>query len=346
MTALGGAPGDTQTLTAEGLVAAFRRGEVVGSEGPLEASAARVTARSIVLLTPRSALKLRRPRRVLGLDMTTRTLRAWGTEQELWIGRRMAPTVYLGDASLRWDGAGFELVPGLLTAEPVVAMMRLPEARRADEVLAETPTLAALRPALERIAAFHEAAPLHRAHDGWGAPGRVRARWREALAALPAEGPEAPLTVAARAQLGEETEAWLDALDGDLVHRVMEGRIRHLHGDLRLEHIYLTDPVGVIDPAEDGDDFHWSDTAEDIAVVVMELDALGHGGLAAEARDLYAGATWDRTLSKVLPLFQRLVTIRRAAAELALAAHVPAHDRPACVARARFFTDLALSYRL
>ncbi|PKN57898.1 MAG: hypothetical protein CVU56_08705, partial [Deltaproteobacteria bacterium HGW-Deltaproteobacteria-14] len=171
VTALGGAPGEAQALTAERIVAAFRRGEIVGPEGPLTPSAARVTARSIVLLTPRSALKLRRPRRVLGLDMTTRTLRTWGTEQELWIGRRMAPTVYLGDASLRWDGARFELVAGLLTAEPVVAMLRLPEGRRADELLTQAPTLATLRPALERIAAFHEAAPLHRAHDGWGAPG-------------------------------------------------------------------------------------------------------------------------------------------------------------------------------
>ncbi|TNF32848.1 MAG: hypothetical protein EP329_09155 [Deltaproteobacteria bacterium] len=341
MSGIGAAPDDAVVLTPERLLAAFRQGEVVGPKGPLVPSAARLTARSLLLMTPGSVLKLRRPRRVAGQDMTTRTLRAWGTEQELWIGRRVAPTTYLGDACLRFDGERYELVPTLLTAEPVVAMTRLPEDVRADVLAPDAPDASVLRPVLDRIAAFHEASPVHRAHDGWGAPGRMRDRWREILGHLPAEGPDAPLSPAARDHLAAETEAWLDALDGDLVHRVTEGRIRHLHGELRLEHLYLADPVGIIDPAEEGDARHWSDTAEDIAALTLELRALGRADLAQECLTVYGGLTYDRTLPHVAPFFERLVAARRAVDELALAPHVPDDERAACVARARFFAGLA-----
>ena len=198
MTGTGAPPGDPASLTTEHLVAAFRRGEIIGPRGPLVASAAQVTARSVLLMTAGTVLKLRRPRRVLGLDMTTRTLRTWAAEQETWIGRRVSPGLYLEDVSLRFDEDGFALVPGLLRGEPAVAMTRLDEETRADALMAEAADVERLRPALERIAAFHEEAPIHRDYDGWGAPGRMRERWREALAALPSEGDEAPFAIAGR----------------------------------------------------------------------------------------------------------------------------------------------------
>jgi len=343
MTGFGAPPEDTVVLTPERLITAFRAGEIVGPEGPLKASAARLTARSVLLMTPGSVLKVRRPRKIAGVDMTTRTLRAWATEQELWIGRRMSPGTYLSDASLRWDGERYELIPTLLTAEPTVAMRRLPEARRADALLTDDSTAALLRPAMERIAAFHEASPIHREPDGWGAPGRTRARWRAELARLVELGADSVLDAETQARLGDETDAWLDAIDRHLVHRVTEGRIRHLHGELRLEHIYLTDPVAIIDPAEGVDERHWSDTAEDVAVLALELRALGREDLAVAALDVYAGLTRDRTLRHVMPLFRRLVAVRRAADELALTPHLPPEDHAACLARARFFTDLALT---
>ena len=333
-------------LSAEGVATAFREGRVDGPLGPLAPMAARLTPRALVLETPGAVLKLRRPRRVLGLDLTTRTLRTWATEQELWIGRRASPHVYLGDASLRWEGERFTLVPGLLQGEPVVAMNRLDDFGWADLWLASGPTDAEpLRELLGRVATFHEEAPMHRAYDGWGAPERVPERWREALRALDGPpGAEPLLAPEARAYLAEETEGWLEVLAGHLVHRVMEGRIRHLHADLRLEHLHLGDEPAIIDPGEGDDDEHWGDTAEDVAMIGLELDAAGRPDLAEQALDIYAGQTWDRTLRYVTPLFKRLAAVRRAAAERALADEGAPAQRASTLAHARSLAELALAY--
>lgn len=333
---------ESAALTPEALIGAFRAGRVTGPRGPLTPSACLVTPRSVLLMTPESVLKLRRPRRWLGLDLTTRTLRTWAVEQELWVGRRAAAHVYLGDASLHWDGVDYTLVPGLLRGEPLVAMRRLPDDRRLDHLaLAGDLDVEALRPLLTALAAFHEDAPDDRGHTGWSAPDRVATRWRAALAALDI-APADVLPPAHRDRLAAETAGWLDELADTLAHRVTEGRVRHLHGALRLDHLYLTDPVGVIDPLEGDDDAHWGDTAEDLAVTALELDAAGAHALAADALDVYAGLTFDRTLRYVTPLFRRLAAVRRAGEELALAREAADDtEREALHARARFFLTLA-----
>lgn len=333
---------ESAALTPDALIAAFRAGRITGPRGALEPSACLVTPRSILLMTPESVLKLRRPRRWLGLDLTTRTLRTWAVEQELWVGRRAAAHVYLGDASLHWDGADYALVSGLLRGEPLVAMRRLPDARRLDHlVLAGDLDAEALRPLLTALAAFHEEAPDDRSHAGWSAPDRVATRWRAALMALD-DAPGDVLSPEGRAHLAAETAGWLEELADTLAHRVTEGRVRHLHGALRLDHLYLTDPIGVIDPLEGDDDAHWGDTAEDLAVTALELHAAGAPDLAAGALDLYAGLTFDRTLRYVTPLFRRLAAVRRAAEELALSREAANEaERDALYARARFFLTLA-----
>jgi len=334
---------DPQALTTPALMEAFRAGRFVGQRGPITPHACVLTRRSLLLFTAGgTVLKLRRPRRLPDTDQRTRTLRTFWAEQELWIGRRAAPHVYLTDCALHWDGDSYTVVPGILRGEPLVAMRRLADEVRADRLVAEgAADVEALRPALAMVAAFHEASPVHRVHEGIGRPERTGERWREVLAALAAH-PAAPIAPEERARLAEETEEWLEACHGHLEHRVTEGRIRQVHGDLRLEHLYLEDPVALIDPAQAPTDFHWMDTGEELGLLAMELRALGRRDLADAALDVYAGLTLDRTLRYVAPIFERLQALRRA-----LTCLMEAEQEPAEITRerARFFVELALAPR-
>lgn len=330
-------------LTTQGIVEAFREGRVHGQRGPVGVTAALLTPKSLlVFLTHGTVLKLRRPRRVLGVDQTTRSLRTYGAEQELWIGRRASPTVYLADCSLQHDGERYEIVPGVLGGEPLVAMRRLPEAGRLDALALDPATTSeTLLPVAALLADFHEASPLHRSHDGHGRAGRSGERWSQALMSL-ATAPGAPLTPDEHARLEAETAEWLAACAGHLEHRVTEGRIRHGHGDLRLEHLYLEDGGGaaLIDPSEAGDELHWMDTAEELGALGMELDAAGRHELSAEVLDLYAGLTQDRTLRYVTPIFKRLAAVRRAIQLMAEGDE----GEPDAAEKARYYVALALSY--
>ncbi|MCB9737246.1 MAG: hypothetical protein H6745_32090 [Deltaproteobacteria bacterium] len=331
-------------LTTQGILDAFREGRVHGQRGPVGVAGALLTPKSLVLFLPHgTVLKLRRPRQVLGVDQTTRSLRVYGAEQELWIGRRASPSVYLADCSLQYDGERYEIVPGVLGGEPLVAMRRLPDEGRLDALVVDPATTAeTLRPIAALLADFHEGSPLHRAHDdGYGRPERNAERWERALTSL-ATAPDAPLTADEHARLAGETGEWLAACEGHFVHRITEGRIRHAHGDVRLEHLYLEDggAAALIDPSEARDELHWMDTAEELGALGMELDAAGRRDLAEEVLDLYAGLTQDRTLRYVTPIFKRLAAIRRA---IQLVAEREEGEVDAA-AKARFYVDLALSY--
>ena len=57
--------------------------------------------------------------------------------------------------------------------------------------------------------------------------------------------------------------------------RVKNGKIRDCHGDLHMEHICLSDPIVIFDCIEFNDRFRYSDTASDIAFLLMDLEFNG-----------------------------------------------------------------------
>jgi len=58
--------------------------------------------------------------------------------------------------------------------------------------------------------------------------------------------------------------------------RINAGRIRDCHGDLHMEHVCLTEPIKIIDCIEFNQRFRYSDTASDLAFLLMDLEY--HGG--------------------------------------------------------------------
>lgn len=312
----------------------------------------RETHSAHVFLTATRAFKVRKPVDLGFLDYSTldKRRRAARTEVELCQRARLGstdPSVHLGVWSL--DTTTLELTPPphppSSRGEPVVAMRRLDDALRADRVMAAAGVPPSrLDGAIADCVSFHSRCPL--APEGGDRIALERA-WRAhavAFEELPEGAPDLPFDPAERQELLHGTRSMFDAIAPILLERAREGRVREGHGDLRLEHIYLSEPWSLIDPLEFSLDLRLSDVAAEIAFVAVELDALGRPDAARHALERYATLAGDASLAAVAPFFLRYRALVRAKVGWFRAQQQRGAARAETLARARAFTELALVY--
>ncbi|MCC6619757.1 MAG: hypothetical protein IT385_00800 [Deltaproteobacteria bacterium] len=299
------------------LARAFKSGQVYGPLGPVRAVAALMTRRSLLVFTRQTTLKLRIPGVVDGLDQSPLSVRIGLADRERAIGRSLAPHAYLDDCGLLLSSEGeLLLVHEVRDAEPIVATWRQPAERQALAlVLAGEVGPTGFDQTMDALARHHGQAGEPRPERRWDP--RARDHWAAALGRL-ADAPTEVITDAERRALADSTDAWLRAMDKVLVHRATERRVRDLHGELSLEHVFLVDPPVVIDPADVASaDERFADTAEDVMRLAMELDLAGAPELAEAAVARYALSALDARLADVAPFFKRLSAVRVAVDALA-----------------------------
>ena len=195
---------------------------------------------------------------------------------------------------------------------------------------------------------LHRQAPADRRLDGHGAVDRIREAWALDFTLLPAQGAALPFSPAERRNLFHEADGWFATNRAILEERIRAGRMRDGPGDLRLEHVFLTTPVAVIDPLE----LAWlriADVALDVGFLAMELDELGRSDMARRLVSGYTARTGDAGLARVLPFFQRHLAVVRARVECIRAQRLPderAEERRSHLERSRRLAFLAMSYAL
>lgn len=324
----------------------FRERQIDGPEGVLEPRRALLTRKSLLLFTDDLVLKLRRPRDPGPHDWhdaSAMSVRYMLVARERWFGRQLNEGVYLEDCVLRPAEDGrIMLHRGFVEGEPVVLMRRLPDETRADAFLADAaPDEAQRRLArfFERLARFHANAESHD-KPPFGRPERPRERFEAALALV------APLlSPAEHERLRDETGEWLARLAPTFTHRIMERRVRTVHGDLRMEHLFLgaaDADLALIDPNDDQDSERALDTAEDVMSLALELEVVLGREATHRAIEAYASATLDVTLRRVARFYTRLACVRRAA-EAVIDGLEPDADVHDAHDRARGFIALALA---
>jgi aminoglycoside phosphotransferase family enzyme len=231
------------------------------------------THMSWVFLAGNRVYKLKKPVRFPYLDFSTLALREAACRAELRLNRRLAPDVYLGVASLnaspRWlsiDGEGD-------VVDWMVAMRRLDESQTLEQTIKDR----RLQPwQLDRLAAtlvhFYRRAT------------RVLLRpeihlndWREGLAynRRVLLDPRLGLPSGLVRRVDSVQRHFL-ARHGDvLARRVCRRCIVDGHGDLRPEHIFLGDPVRIIDCLEFNPRLRAVDPFDEIAFLSLECERLG-----------------------------------------------------------------------
>jgi aminoglycoside phosphotransferase family enzyme len=217
------------------------------------------------------ALKLRKPVRRETMDYRNIDLRRAVSEEDVRLNRRLAPDVYLRTLPLvrRADGC---IAPGG-TGEIVdwlVEMRRLDRQRFLDAALergdVSEPMLARVA---EMLADFYASAPPAISRAGEIGP-RIAAQAADNTRVI--ETLDAPRA----ALLARLQRLALAALEPVLEARVAAGCIVEGHGDLRPEHILVSDPPAVIDCLEFDRDLRIMDRAEELCVLEIECARIGH----------------------------------------------------------------------
>ena len=267
---------------------------------------------SWVFVAGEHALKIKRPVKLPFLDYSTLERRRAMCREEVRLNRRLAPRLYLRTVGIVQDpGGGLALsdddeAPGVV--EVGVLMRRYDEAAiLAARLAAGTATSEQLRAVGARIATFHAASPR---------PDRAEtalATLRQAVQATLDDLEAARLAPPAGARvptLRNRLEVVLSSRREDLLARGRRGLVVDGHGDLRLQHVLLTDPVQVLDALEFDPGLRLIDVACDIGFLVMDLEGEGATALAEALLTGYreaGGDPGDDALLALMACYRALV---------------------------------------
>jgi aminoglycoside phosphotransferase family enzyme/predicted kinase len=247
---------------------------------------------SWVFLTDDFAYKVKKPVRYDFLDYSTLELREKACQREVRLNRRLAPQVYLGVVPIGAGPSGLTFHPDGPALEYAVRMRRLPADRMLDHLVRTGQATAAdLERVLDVLLPFYAAAAADPRVSRHATPAAWRKNVRGNLKALrELEGFSAPEQVyrleAAHLQF---LRLWPEHFE----RRIAGGFVRDGHGDLRAEHICLTDPPAIFDCVEFNDRFRHNDIVDELAFLAMDLEFHGAGELADHLLRRYTERTGD-----------------------------------------------------
>jgi len=229
---------------------------------------------SDVFIAGELVYKLKKPVKYDFLDFATIEARERACREELRLNRRLAADTYLRVLPItrRPDG-GYELDGKGETVDWLVEMRRLPAELMLDALYKRCE----LRPGhIERMAMrlaefYRSLPPLPLTPEEYRKRclAHVRGNQRELLAVKH----HLPRGVVERVH-GFQFQL-LNAYPELFEQRVTAGRIVDGHGDLRPEHICLSDPIRIFDCIEFSADFRRIDVADELAFLAAECDFLG-----------------------------------------------------------------------
>ncbi|GHO76771.1 kinase [Ktedonobacter sp. SOSP1-85] len=282
---------------------------------------------SVVLLTPQYVYKIKKPRDFGFCNYTTPSRRRYFCLQEVLLNASLAPNVYLGVAPiLRCSGEHFRIGPVIASDELpeagthyqegividyAVVMRRLPEdATLASLIQAGQVTPEMMREVAQTIAHFHMATPTNASIITFGDAQTIQQNWEENFRQIqPYIG--RVLEREAYDALRRYVAQFLQAHGPLFTRRLLQGRIRDCHGDLRLQHVYVllttnhspTRHILLLDRIEFNERFRYGDVASEVAFLVMELEMAQHHDLAMNFLQVYIAETGDTDLYTLLPFY-------------------------------------------
>lgn len=302
---------------------------------------------SRVFLAGEYVYKVKKPVSLGFLDFSTLDMRRHFCEQELLLNRRLCPDIYEAVVPISEVDGRFFLDDDRSVVEYAVRMRRLSGGAFANELTDEgTLSVEDLDRVAARLANFYaeEAATPDMAR--WGRPAKLAISIDEnfeqthtfagSLISMPAYD-----ILRGYAKRFFTTHARL------LNERRAGGCILDCHGDLHLEHVYLTrDRVCIYDCIEFNERFRTIDVANDIAFLCMDLDFHDRPDLSAYVAEQLADRLQDPDILRLLDFYKCYRAIVRAKVEgiRSRDEDVDDDERAASTARARAYFQLAVRY--
>jgi len=258
---------------------------------------------SWIFLAGKFAYKIKKPVNFGFLDFSTLDRRRFYCQEELRLNRRLCPEIYLDVIKVRETPDGAAFYGEGLVLDYAVKMIRLPDERMTDRLLAEGRLSGAdVKSIAETVAVFHKQALTGGEIDSFGSLEMIKRNWAENFQ----QAEEFTGITISQQDLGL-IRVWAEqfmAAKAELFNRrVADGFIRECDGDLHLENICLTDRVCIFDCIEFNSRFRNSDTAADIAFLTMDLEFHGRRDLARIFLKEYIAASGDAGVSDLVDFY-------------------------------------------
>jgi uncharacterized protein len=298
---------------------------------------------SRVFLAGSYVYKLKKPVKYDFLDFSTTEAREHACREEVRLNRRLAPDAYLGvvpvihapSGAYQFEGAG-------RVVDWAVEMRRLPTELTLDALHRR----GKLRPEhIDRLAAtlvgfYRSLTPVsltsHEYRDRYLS--HVRGNLRELLAVKH----HLPRGVVERVH-GFQLQL-LILQPALFEQRVRAGRIVDGHGDLRPEHICLSDPIVIFDCIEFSPDFRRIDIVDELAFLAAECDFLGADWVGSQLLASYQQQSGDRPAAVLLDFYKSYRACVRAKVAALRAEQLQGQGREAAAAEAQRHVALADKY--
>jgi uncharacterized protein len=306
---------------------------------------------SWVLLTGEFAYKIKRPVCYSFVDLRSPERRAFFCSEELRLNRRFAAELYVevveitasrGKASVAGTGPVIEHAVRMRQFEQKNELDRLLEAGRIET--------AALEAFGREIAVIHARLPVAQESQAWGRPEGLRKvlleNLEQCLTAAKALGTDDRVHA-----LRQPYAARVAAAESCLDARWQGGRVRECHGDLHSRNIVQhRGRLIAFDCVEFDPAFRWIDVADEIAFLMMDLEARGFPLYAHAFRGGYLAQSGDFQACRMLGLYQaHRALVRAKITALDAAGAPPGPDRETILEQHRrylAYTEQQLVVRL
>ena len=260
---------------------------------------------SWVLLTGEFAYKLKRPVQYPFVDLRSAERRAFFCAEEVRLNRRFAPELYLEVCKVTTSNGQVRMAGEGQVIEHAVRMRQFECEDGLDRLLATGRVEPRELEVFGRdLAAIHARLPVAQGPQDWGRPAKVRALLLENVTQCVKLA--APLGTHAEVRaLSEPYTLLLEAADPWIAIRRQEGRVRECHGDLHSRNVVrYGGRLVAFDCIDFEPAFRWIDVAEELAFLLMDLDAR-HAPLHGQAFLAgYLAQSGDYQACRLLRLYQ------------------------------------------
>ena len=311
----------------------------------------RQTHISCVFLAGEFVYKIKKPVHFPFVNYSTPELRYHFCQEEVRLNRRLTPRVYLGVLPITRRADAFVLgaQPAQRfdpeAAEYAVKMRRLPDDRSLEGLVRGGQINdGEMRRIARVLAKFHIGAARERS-TLYGSPAAIAHSVGGNLEECrPFIGDT--ITAAEFTAIEDFNRRFITGNRELLDRRARAGMVREGHGDLRSEHICVTDEIDVIDCVEFSERLRYADIASDLAFLLMDLDRLGAPALGHQLLAAYLPEVADPATPRLLNFYKcfRAVVRGKVGSLKAREGEVPQAQRSSARETARKYFAAAWRY--
>ena len=248
--------------------------------------------------------KIKKPVNFGFIDYSTLEKRKFYCGQEIRLNSRLSPEIYLGISHIVSDKGIFSLNGKGEIEEYAVRMKRLPENMMMDRMIFDKRIdMAIITKIANKIAAFHQSADVNSDISKFGDIEIILKNVNENFLQTD-KFIGISLTQDEYNLIKDFSYKFIVHNKSILKKRVAENKIKDCHGDLRTEHICISDKIYIFDCIEFNDRFRYGDVASEVAFLAMDLDFLGEAPLSIYFVDSYIEISGDTDIYKVINFYK------------------------------------------